>query len=145
MTPCPEPWSWASSVAQGGWEDAFHPPGCLFVGVGELENGEVGVAWSNDLDPHWKSPVVETDWHARNWMTGHRPRRDCLHPPVIGIHPPACDGLRPVSRFVEREHLRTWRKNVVIGLEHLRDGRVPVVARHRPPSGPSDRRQSPER
>src|SRR5450759_3212424 len=103
--------SWASSVAQGG-----------------LENGEVGVAWSNDLDPHWKSPVVETDWHARNWMTGHRPRRDCLHPPVIGIHPPACDGLRPVSRFVEREHLRTWRKNVVIGLEHLRDGRVPVVA-----------------
>jgi hypothetical protein len=34
------------------WESPLHPPGCLLIGEGELQHGQVGVVLADQLDTH---------------------------------------------------------------------------------------------
>ncbi|MNJ72683.1 hypothetical protein D3C77_693740 [compost metagenome] len=102
----------------------------LFVGVGQLQDSEVGLVSADDLQAHGQAAGVEANLYVGYRATGQGAGNHHLHPAVIGVHGHAFDGGGPRLGFIEGEHLGAGQQQVVVFFEQPGDRPIPVAARH---------------
>ena len=116
----------------------------LLVGVGELQQCDIGAGRADQLHAHRQTAVVETDRHADRRQPRERGVERDLHPSVVRVHRPVADVIRPALLDRERPHLGGREHEHVVALEHCLDRdvvasanlrrAVDVVDRERPAS-----------
>ncbi|MCY1447630.1 hypothetical protein D9M71_642600 [compost metagenome] len=94
-------------TAKQGRRAVSHPLGTLFVGVGQLQDGQVGLRRAHDLQAHGQAGRAETPRDAHGRDAGEGSAYHHFHPAVIAVHFAPGYGFWPVQRCIEREHLRT--------------------------------------